>query len=92
MSQVLLIDDEPTFCQATSELLRRRGHEVLTANGLAGARELLRDATPDLILLDLMLPDGNGLELAQKLRHAVEPGSHPARPKPGVFRLARNEI
>jgi two-component system, NtrC family, response regulator HydG len=74
MSQVLLIDDEPSFCQATSELLRQRGHDVVTANGLAAARDLLRDATPELILLDLMLPDGNGLELLEQLGE-----HHPSR-------------
>jgi DNA-binding NtrC family response regulator len=67
MSRVLLIDDEPRFCQATSETLRGRGHDVATANGVAAARELLRTGSPDLILLDLMLPDGNGLELLEQL-------------------------
>ncbi len=63
MSRVLLVDDEPRFRQATSESLRRCGHEVVTANCLAAAREALHGGEPDLILLDLMLPDGNGLEL-----------------------------
>jgi DNA-binding NtrC family response regulator len=67
MSHVLLIDDEPRFCQATSETLRKRGHQVTTANGLAAARELLRTTKPELILLDLILPDGNGLELLEQL-------------------------
>ncbi len=66
MSRVLLIDDEPRFCQATSEILQQRGHTVSTANGLAAARQLLRTTTPDLILLDLILPDGNGLELLEE--------------------------
>jgi two-component system response regulator HydG len=67
MSRVLLIDDEPRFCQATSETLRQRGHDVSTANGLAAARELLHSANPELILLDLILPDGNGLELFEHI-------------------------
>jgi two-component system response regulator HydG len=67
MSRVLLIDDEPRFCQATSETLRQRGHEVSTANGLAAAREILHSANPELILLDLILPDGNGLELFEQI-------------------------
>lgn len=63
MSNVLLIDDEPRFCQANAELLRHQGHQVTTANCLAAARELLGRSEPDVVLLDLMLPDGNGLEL-----------------------------
>ena len=66
MSHVLLIDDESRFCQATSEVLRQSGHEVTTANCLAAARDLLRQERPGLILLDLMLPDGNGLELLEQ--------------------------
>ena len=63
MSRVLLVDDEPRFRQATSETLRQHGHEVVTVNSLAAARKALQADEPDLILLDLMLPDGNGLEL-----------------------------
>jgi two-component system, NtrC family, response regulator HydG len=66
MSRVLLVDDEPRFCQATSETLRRHGHQVVTANCLAAAREALRVDQPDIVLLDLMLPDGNGLELLDR--------------------------
>ena len=68
MSRVLLIDDEPRFCQATSELLRRYGHEVSTANGLAPGKELLHSANPDVVLLDLILPDGNGLEFFEQIK------------------------
>jgi DNA-binding NtrC family response regulator len=67
MTRVLLIDDEPRFCQAISETLRTLDCEVTTANCLAAAREALRDVEPDLILLDLILPDGNGLELLGEL-------------------------
>ena len=63
MSRILLVDDEPRFCQATGETLRHHGHHVVTANCLAAARDILRGEQPELILLDLMLPDGNGLEL-----------------------------
>ncbi len=80
---MLLIDDEPRFCQATSEVLRRRGHEVVTANTLTAARERLRTGSPDLILLDLILPDGNGLELLEQLQVPDPPNvvvitGHPA--------------
>ena len=82
MSRILLIDDEPRFCEATGELLRRSGHDVTTANGIAGARELLRDAPPEIVLLDLILPDGNGLELLGELgetrpKHVVIVTGHP---------------
>jgi DNA-binding NtrC family response regulator len=67
MSGVLLVDDEIRFLEATSETLRGRGHSVTTANCLAAARKALRNAEAQLVVLDLMLPDGNGLELLDDL-------------------------
>ena len=67
MSRILLVDDEPRFCQATSELLARYGHEVIAVNDVRRAREALAGKPPELLLLDLMLPDGNGLELLEQL-------------------------
>jgi len=67
MSGVLLVDDEVRFLEATSETLRERGHSVMTANSLAAARKVLRSSSAELVILDLMLPDGNGLELLDDL-------------------------
>ena len=67
MARVLLVDDEPDFVAAASELLRLHGHDVRTADTLANARRLLDSQSPDVLLLDLMLPDGNGLELLEEL-------------------------
>jgi two-component system response regulator HydG len=66
MSRVLLVDDEPRFSQATGETLRGRGHDVTTANCLAAAREAIRRNEPEIVVLDLVLPDGNGLELLEQ--------------------------
>jgi DNA-binding NtrC family response regulator len=67
MSRVLLVDDESRFSQATGEALRSEGHRVTVANCLAAAKEALRRDVPEFVLLDLMLPDGNGLELLDQL-------------------------
>jgi DNA-binding NtrC family response regulator len=74
VSRILLIDDEPRFCQATTELLRRYGHEVTAVADVERARRALTEQPPDLVLLDLMLPDGNGLELLEELGD-----DHPAK-------------
>lgn len=74
MSRILLIDDEPRFCQATTELLQRYGHEVTAVAGVQRARRVLAETPPDLVLLDLMLPDGNGLELLEEIGE-----DHPAK-------------
>lgn len=67
MARVLLVDDEPDFVSSAAELLRLHGHEVRTADTLENARRVLDSQTCNVLLLDLMLPDGNGLELLQEL-------------------------
>jgi two-component system, NtrC family, response regulator HydG len=68
MANVLLVDDEPDFVAATRELLMLHGHSVDTAERLDDARRILGNDSPEVLLLDLMLPDGNGLELLEELR------------------------
>ena len=68
MANVLLVDDEPDFVAATRELLTMHGHSVDTAERLDDARRILGNDGPEVLLLDLMLPDGNGLELLEELR------------------------
>jgi two-component system response regulator HydG len=68
MANVLLVDDEPDFVAAAKEMLQLHGHTVASAERLETARRLLSGPPPDVLLLDLMLPDGNGLELLEELR------------------------
>ncbi len=67
MARILIVDDEPAFTSGMAEFLGMHSHTVVTANTLAAARKLLAERTPDVLLLDLMLPDGSGLELFDAL-------------------------
>ncbi len=67
MARVLLVDDEPDFVASAAEMLRLHGHDVRTADTLQNARRVLDSQPADLVLIDLMLPDGNGLELLEEL-------------------------
>jgi DNA-binding NtrC family response regulator len=67
MARVLLVDDEPDFVSAAQAILATHDHEVSSADTLEQARGLLAQSVPDVLLLDLMLPDGNGLELLEEL-------------------------
>ena len=68
MSKVLLVEDEATVRETLALNLRSEGYEVITAgDGLSGLR-LAREQTPDLVILDLMLPELDGLSLTRMLR------------------------
>ena len=67
-TRILVVEDEPTISEPLAEGLRRDGFEAEVASTLAGAREAFRREAPDLVLLDVMLPDGDGRDLARELR------------------------
>lgn len=68
MKTLLCVEDERTLLKNNREFFERLGYRVLPAETLLEARRWLITHTPDAILLDIMLPDGNGLDLLQELR------------------------
>ena len=67
-STVLIVEDDPHTVEVVRLYLRRDGHTVLTAsNGKDGLR-MAQEAAPDLVVLDLMLPEMGGLEVCRELR------------------------
>jgi len=60
---LLIVEDDADFRASVAALVQREGYRVLEADSLAGARELLEKASPEVVLLDLGLPDGEGLSL-----------------------------
>jgi len=64
----LLVDDEPLITDSLSYSLQREGFEVLAVRDGASALQAVQEFKPDLIVLDLMLPDINGLEVCRRLR------------------------
>jgi DNA-binding response OmpR family regulator len=67
-ARLLLIDDDARLTAMLLDYLRGNGFEVQSAGTLAAGRELLRHEAFDALLLDLMLPDGDGLDLTRELR------------------------
>ncbi|MDR0514485.1 MAG: response regulator transcription factor [Coriobacteriaceae bacterium] len=68
MKTILCVEDEREILENNCKFFQGQGYHVLAAMNLAQAREHLRLHAPDAIILDLMLPDGNGLELLKELR------------------------
>jgi two-component system KDP operon response regulator KdpE len=68
VTRVLVVDDEPHILRALAITLRARDYEVALAGNGAGALASAADAPPDLVVLDLGLPDMDGVEVIRALR------------------------
>ena len=68
-ARILVVDDEPSITDAVSTALRYEGFEVTEAGGGRDALRLAGTFKPDLIVLDVMLPDVDGLALTRRLRN-----------------------
>ena len=66
--RILVVDDNLDCAVTLAKLLRYAGHEVQAAHSGLAALELARTCTPDVVLLDIGLPDMDGLEVARRLR------------------------
>ena len=66
--QILLVEDEVVFANAVKKHLQRKGYSVNLATDLDTARQCYKKNTPDLILLDMRLPDGSGLDLLCEIK------------------------
>ena len=66
--RVLVVDDEPSLAELLSSVLRYEGWEIRTAADGGSAVRTARDFKPDAVVLDIMLPDFNGLEVMRKVR------------------------
>ncbi len=66
--RILFVEDEESISQPFAETLRRAGFEPLVTRTAAEALELAQEADPDLVLLDLALPDGDGRDVCRELR------------------------
>jgi DNA-binding response OmpR family regulator len=67
---ILLVEDDVYILDSNRRILERSGLTVLTAETLGVAREHLKTVTPDVVVLDIMLPDGNGLNFLPELRES----------------------
>jgi len=72
MATVLIVDDEPIVREVVVRYLEREGHTTLEADHGDRAREMLEKHTPDLVVLDVMLPGTDGLELCRWIRARSE--------------------
>lgn len=73
LARVLIVEDEALFARAVTRRLEKAGYSCQTAGRLADAEAALREDGADLVLLDMRLPDGSGLDFLQRLRERLDP-------------------
>lgn len=66
--KILVIDDDPNILKLSSTILTHEGYDVVQAGSGAEALDKFRIQAPDMIIVDLMLPDMNGVEIIQTLK------------------------
>lgn len=69
---ILLVEDDQALAMGTEYALKAENYEVMVAKNLSAAKESFEKKIPDLVLLDVMLPDGNGFEFLQHIKKTNE--------------------
>jgi len=66
--KILLVEDDPDIMRANAQIFRSEGYSMVTAGSLAEALSRLDTNSPDVIILDLKLPDGNALDILPEIK------------------------
>ena len=83
MAHILLVEDDSDIMRINRSFLEKEGYSVHCANSVQQASFLLEECIPDLVLLDVMLPDGDGMDFCAILRQKTQ--------APVIFLTARDE-
>lgn len=65
---ILLVDDEELLVDSMARFFRRKSFDVITANGVTEARKIIKERDIQILITDMRMPDGEGIELIELLR------------------------
>ena len=77
--RILVVEDHSETLQALSRLLSHFGHEISVADGAQNAMNMIDSKEFDVVLCDIVLPDGSGYDLIAEACEVEEPGAAPRR-------------
>ena len=76
-ARILIVDDDPQYLELTRDLLRHEGYDVHVATDGAAGIEAMEQYAPDVVLLDLMMPNVNGFEVVAHMRSSPDTATIP---------------
>ena len=88
--RVLVVDDEPKIGNVLRIKLRLHGYEVITTTSGAEAIEIIRTQKPDIVLLDILMPDVTGMDVLEKVRNFSQVPVIVFTAMPDIVRFAMN--
>lgn len=68
--KIFVLEDDPDIMELVTYILETAGYEVTECSTVGRFNELISQALPDIFILDILLPDGNGLDICKQLRTA----------------------
>lgn len=77
MAKILIVDDEPEIIFLTEKMLEKEGHTIIAARNSDECFRKLKEEKPDIILMDVMMPDDDGWEACRKIKESKETGDIP---------------
>lgn len=81
---ILIVEDEAEVLNINARMMKRRGYNVITAMSVEESLKFLSECTPDMLILDIMLPDGSGYDICEKFRHKSD--------NPVIFLTGKNQL
>lgn len=81
---ILIVEDEAEVLSINARMMKRRGYNVITAMSVEESLQCLSECIPDMLILDIMLPDGSGYDICEKFRRESD--------NPVIFLTGKNQL